>query len=244
MSYILQANKTDTLAAELAVGATSATLTSGNFGSPSGLQVLTLAYNNSAKLEIITCNIAGTALTDITRGVDSTTDVLHASGTQVTMAFTPSHHEALKSGADIADSAITPRKIDSILTTSDTGSTSINAGGSSAWTDVTTATMDVTVDVTSTIYCYVEGNIQNNSTFCTVGFRAYIASPEVVGTSVRGTVQLTANSIAFTGISILQSVTAGTHTIKMQFNSNFTSTFTSSNAGGNRLRVIAIQSEA
>jgi len=93
MTYILQANKTDTLAAELSIDGTSATLTAGNFGSPSGLQVLTLDYNNSAKLEIITCNIAGTALTNITRGVDDTTAAIHSSGATVTMAFAPTHYK-------------------------------------------------------------------------------------------------------------------------------------------------------
>lgn len=76
-------NKTDTLAAQLTAGATSATLTSGNFGTQTGLQLLVVDYDVPAKIEVISCTITGTSLTGITRALDGTSDVTHSANANV-----------------------------------------------------------------------------------------------------------------------------------------------------------------
>lgn len=92
MAYQLQFQKTDTLAAELAAGATSATLTTGSFGSPTGTQLLVVDYDVPAKREVISCTIAGTALTSLVRNLDGAGDVTHAANANVMMAFVPTHY--------------------------------------------------------------------------------------------------------------------------------------------------------
>lgn len=76
-------NKTDTLAADLAASATSATLTTGNFGTQTGAQLLVVDYDVPSKIEVIECTITGTALTSITRAKDGTSDVAHSTGAKV-----------------------------------------------------------------------------------------------------------------------------------------------------------------
>lgn len=90
--YELQAFKSDVLAANLTASATSATLTAGSFGSPSGTQLLVIDYDIPSKREIISCTISSTALTSLTRGEDGTTGVAHVAGAKVFMAFVPSHY--------------------------------------------------------------------------------------------------------------------------------------------------------
>jgi hypothetical protein len=122
--YALQAFKEDTLASDITNSATSLTLTTGNFGSPSGTQILILDYDVSAKREIIKCTISGTSITSITRGVDSTSAVAHSTGAKILMGFTPSHYGDLgKIGAADAWDSWTP---------------SYSASGSMTYTSVTT----------------------------------------------------------------------------------------------------------
>jgi hypothetical protein len=107
-SYVLQFQKSDTLAATLLSGATSTTLTSGNFGSPSGTQLYVVDYDVPAKAEIISASVTTTAVTSITRGLTggaaSTTD--HAIGAKIISAFVPQHHTGLRDGTDWAATAI------------------------------------------------------------------------------------------------------------------------------------------
>jgi len=92
MAYALQFQKTDTLQAQLAAGASSGTLTTGSFGSPTGTQLLVVDYDVAAKREVISCTISSTALTSITRGLDGTTDQTHTANANVMMGFVPSHY--------------------------------------------------------------------------------------------------------------------------------------------------------
>jgi hypothetical protein len=99
-AYVIQYNKTDTLAATLNSGATSTTLTTGNFGSPSGTQLYVVDYDVPAKAEIISASITTTAVTSITRGLSGgaagTTD--HAIGAKIASIFVPQHYAALVDG--------------------------------------------------------------------------------------------------------------------------------------------------
>lgn len=94
MAYALQFNTTDTLAATLNSGATSTTLTTGNFGSPTGTQLYVVDYDVPAKAEIISASVAGTAVTSVTRGLTGgaagTTD--HAIGAKIGSIFVPQHY--------------------------------------------------------------------------------------------------------------------------------------------------------
>lgn len=94
-AYVIQFNKTDLLAATLLSGATSTTLTNGNFGSPSGVQIYVVDYDVPAKAEIISASVTTTAVTGITRGLTGgaagTTD--HQIGAKVGVIFVPQHYD-------------------------------------------------------------------------------------------------------------------------------------------------------
>ncbi len=93
--FTLQSFKDDTLAADITDSATSATLSTGAFGTPTGEQMLVIDYDVAAKREIVKCAIDGTAVTSIDRAQDGTAAVAHSSGAKVIMAFVPSHYKAL-----------------------------------------------------------------------------------------------------------------------------------------------------
>lgn len=95
MAYVLQTAKSDTLNGAISAGATSFTLTSGNFGSPSGTQLYVIDYDVPASLEVVSATVAGTAGTSVVRGLDGTTGVTHASSAKVLAAFVPSHYTQL-----------------------------------------------------------------------------------------------------------------------------------------------------
>lgn len=71
MAYIPQFQTTDTIAvsSSLLSGATSCTITNGNFGSPTGTQIYVVDYGIPGTAEIISATVVGTAVTSITRGL-------------------------------------------------------------------------------------------------------------------------------------------------------------------------------
>lgn len=89
--------KTDSLNAQLLSGGTSATLLTGNFGSPSGKQILVIDRAVAGKAEVVSCNIAGTALTNLSRGLSGTSAVQHEVGATVEFVFEPTLFDALAS---------------------------------------------------------------------------------------------------------------------------------------------------
>lgn len=115
MAFVLQSFAEDTLASDITDSATSMTLTTGNFGTPTGEQMLVIDPDVSAKREIVKCAIDGTAVTSIDRAQDGTAAVAHTSGAKIIMAWTKSHHEALKDGTDLNDNIITAAKLDANL---------------------------------------------------------------------------------------------------------------------------------
>ena len=115
MAFVLQSFAEDTLASDIADSSTSMTLTTGNFGTPSGEQMLVIDPDVSSKREIVKCAIDGTAVTSIDRAQDGTAAVAHTSGAKIIMAWTKSHHEALKDGTDLNDNIITAAKLDANL---------------------------------------------------------------------------------------------------------------------------------
>jgi len=85
----LKINKSTTLTATLAASAHSATLTSAVFDN--GIQVpLTLEPESSTKMEKILADITGTALTNITRAQDGSSDVEHTGTPTIGMTSDPS----------------------------------------------------------------------------------------------------------------------------------------------------------
>jgi hypothetical protein len=111
MTFTLQSFKSDTLAADMTDSATSMTLTTGAFGTPTGEQMLVIDYDIANKREVVKCTIDGTAVTSIDRAQDGTSAVAHSSGAKVIMAFVPSHYAALVDGTGINDNAISATKI-------------------------------------------------------------------------------------------------------------------------------------
>lgn len=96
--FTYQFAKTDTLASQMAAGATSATLSAGNFDNFTA-DYLVLDYNNPSKREVIKCNVSGTAVSSATRGVEGS-DVTHSAGAAVAYAFLPDHAEFISESAE------------------------------------------------------------------------------------------------------------------------------------------------
>lgn len=92
-SYSLANFGSDTLAADVSGGFTSMTLTTGNFGSPSGTQILVIEPLTSSKRQIISCTIAGTSVTSVTHLAGNNTS--HTAGATVVSSFTTYHHDRL-----------------------------------------------------------------------------------------------------------------------------------------------------
>ena len=101
-------NTRDTIAvgSSLNPPASSFTLTGGNFGSPSGTQILVVDWDNNSKAVVISCTIVGTAVTSVTY-LDGAVAANHAAGANVTMAFTPSQYTSVIDGSGWTSSAIT-----------------------------------------------------------------------------------------------------------------------------------------
>jgi len=91
--YILQTRASDTLASTMAEAATTCTLTSGNFGSPTGEQIITIDYDVAAKAADFECTIDGTAVTSMTRL--NGPDVEHSALAKVSMNFVDEHYAKL-----------------------------------------------------------------------------------------------------------------------------------------------------
>ena len=85
----LKVNKSTTLTATLEAAATTATLTSAVFDNGKGVP-LTLEPESSTKMEVILADITGTALTNIVRGQDGSSDVEHTGTPTIALASTPS----------------------------------------------------------------------------------------------------------------------------------------------------------
>jgi len=91
--YTLQTRTTDTLNGTMAASAVSCTLLSGNFGSPTGKQIITIDYDVSAKAADFLCTIADTAVTSMT--LLNGSDVEHTTGANVAMTFVDEHYSLL-----------------------------------------------------------------------------------------------------------------------------------------------------
>lgn len=97
MSYSLIFQATDTIAvgSSLLSGATSTTLTSGNFASPTGTQLYVVDYDIPGTAEIISATVVGTAMTSIVRGLTGgavgTTN--HSAGAKIGSLFVPQHYD-------------------------------------------------------------------------------------------------------------------------------------------------------
>jgi len=94
----------DTLALTMNAGASSATLTSGNFGSPTGTEILVIDYNVPAKAAAFKCSIAGTAVTNMVRIAGP--DVEHAATAKVGSMMTPEHYRVLATMEGMDDNVL------------------------------------------------------------------------------------------------------------------------------------------
>lgn len=99
--YDTQAFAEGTLAATLAAGATSGTLTAGHTFQDATKIMLVIDPDVTAKREIVEATISSDAITSITRAKDNTSDVEHAAGAKVWAAFVPSNVVALRSGGEV-----------------------------------------------------------------------------------------------------------------------------------------------
>lgn len=205
MSYSLQANKSTTLSASLAAAATSATLSSAVFTNFTG-DYLVIDYDNPSLLEIVSCNVTGTAVASMTRGTNGTSAQDHASGAKVMYGFVPKHYEAL---VPVASSVITFTD-----SASDDGAnvTAVTADG---WKDITNLTRTITTRGGDVLVGFTFP-FDNTTASGTTLFRILDASTAKAKFSANpgsvGPRQVVSGSALITGL------TAGSHTIKMQMN--------------------------
>ena len=86
----------DTLLNDVAQGATTATLTSGNFGTPVGAIYLVFDYDVSAKFEVKRCTVAGASITGMSHV--SGANVAHSAGCKVGRMMVAEIIDDIKSG--------------------------------------------------------------------------------------------------------------------------------------------------
>lgn len=158
------------------------------------------------------------------RGINGTA-YTHTSGDSVHMLMNKAYWDALQSAKSLDDSGITPRKIDSIYSRSAGTGADINAAGSSAWTTLTGAAISYTTAVTSTIFCSVYIEAQDNSTASTLDVRLNIVADGKASNSKK--LNISSAGLNCTGNYILEltGVTAGAKTIQVEFRSANTTTF-------------------
>lgn len=138
MAYDLQFLKEDTLAVDKAQLSTTATLSLGNFGSPSGIQILAIDYKIPAKAAYYSCSISGTAVTGITYLGGAATD--HSANASVGMVFTPTHWDKIRDGSLVTAGTFPAGLLGSAVSLTSNFSTS-----STTAVQVTGATKTVTV---------------------------------------------------------------------------------------------------
>lgn len=99
MGYVLQTRASDTLASQMAAGASSCTLTTGSFGTLSGKQIITIDYNVPSKAADFLCTIAGTAVSSMTRL--NGPDVVHDASAAVAMCFVDEHYSQVLDAVEV-----------------------------------------------------------------------------------------------------------------------------------------------
>lgn len=203
--YTLQFAKQDTLSATLLSGATSTTITTGNFGTTTS-QVYVVDWDVPAKAEIILASTSTTSVTSITRGLtggaSGTTD--HQIGAKIASIFVPQHYAALQ-----PVSAITNTFTVSAL---DDGPT-VTAVSGDGWKDVTNLTQTITtrggnVDVK---FCFPFDNTTSGGT--TIFQILDGATMKAKVSAAPGSV---GPRIIVSGVVTIPGLSAGSHTIKMQ----------------------------
>ncbi len=226
MAYTLQFAKQDTLAVELAASATSFTLTTGNFGSPSGAQLYVIDYDVPAKSEIISASVASTAGTGVTRGLTggAAGTTVHSIGAKIGAIFTPQHYAALVDGtglslsagivpgAAIANAGITSTKL---APTAGQVVCSVNTTVNSASdTDITGATLAITPTVSSKLLVWATFDIGSGALN-----DVYVGYLDVDGVNQTRSAILEATSATDRKTvhqSWVVSLTAAAHTVKLQ----------------------------
>lgn len=112
--FNLQVAKKDTLASALSAGATSATLTSGNFTAFTD-DYLVIDYDVSNKIEVVKCTVSSTAVSSMTRGQFGTSDQDHDAGAKVGYMFVPDHLDVFPVATDrqnnTTNTAVSQQKI-------------------------------------------------------------------------------------------------------------------------------------
>lgn len=101
--------QSDTLLNDMAQGATTGTLTSGNFGTPAADVYLVFDYDVAAKYEVKKCTVAGAALTGVSH--ISGANVAHTAGCKVGRMWVAENAEDFADGTAMADNAIINRHL-------------------------------------------------------------------------------------------------------------------------------------
>jgi hypothetical protein len=156
----------DVLLNDIAIGATTATLTGGNFGTPVGAIYLTFDYNVSANYEVKLCTVAGTGITGMSH--ISGANVAHTAGCKVGRMINAEVVQHLIDGtgfdagaiptAAIANGAVTSAKAKltcgQVVSTTDTsvGATPADINGATVTLSVTVASV-ITVNAIFGVKC-------------------------------------------------------------------------------------------
>jgi len=226
--------ETTTLNGALAAGAATATVGTG-LNIPATNGILQIDYdsttavgsdNGPETISYATYTTATGALAGITRGIDSnTSDVAHADGASVHAGPSVKMMADVVAGTGLSDSVITGRKIDSVYAEVAGTGADVNAAAASAWTDVTTCSVSVTTAVTSTVYLWGQIECQNSASAATIEMQATIAADANSSQDEYYYMNHSGVREGFSRLLMINGVTAGAKTIKLQFRSASTNTF-------------------
>ena len=101
--------QSDTLLTDMAQGATTGTLTGGNFGTPATDIYLVFDYDVAAKYEVKKCTVAGANLTNVSHV--SGANVAHSAGCKVGRMWVAENADDVVDGTALADNAILNRHL-------------------------------------------------------------------------------------------------------------------------------------
>lgn len=218
MAYILQTRKSDTLASQMAAGATSCTLTTGNFGTPVGNQIITIDYDVPSKAADFLCSIAGTAVSSMV--LLNGPDVIHSASANVGMSFVDEHYTALVDGSGLGlgslpNNTILANQLATNAIKTGTATASGQSGVTSA-VDVTGCSVTVTIPAGGrSVLVMAVGSASSNNAAGLTSFTIFAAGGAMTGGNFRVTHNNATNSFTAMGFAV-ETPAAGSRTYKLQ----------------------------
>jgi hypothetical protein len=218
-TFTLQANKYTTLASTITAVASTATLASAAFTNFTS-DYLIFDYDNPALLEIVLCNVTGTAVASMTRGTNGTSGQAHSAGAKIMYGFIPSHYSAVVDGSGLTLTALPNNTIlaNQLATNAIKGGTATASGqsGVTGVVDVTGCSVSVTIPAGGrSVLVLAVGSASSNNAAGLTSFDIQAAGSNMTGGNFRVTHNNAANSFTAMGFAV-ETPAAGSRTYKLR----------------------------